>query len=82
MILLNKFCLVSSLVVLYKMIGFFNSVVYLGWFPSAYTSTLANSTLLISFSEMLKFSKFYFFQIKKPIVNDNPEYLGIFHLLK
>jgi hypothetical protein len=29
------------------------------------TSTLANSTLIILFSKMLKFSKNYFFQIKK-----------------
>jgi hypothetical protein len=46
-----------------------------------YPSTLANSTLIILFSEMLKFSKIIFFQIKK-CMKDNSEYLGIFHLLK
>jgi hypothetical protein len=30
-----------------------------------YLSTMANSTLIILFSEMLKISKNYFFQIKK-----------------
>jgi hypothetical protein len=47
-----------------------------------YPSTLANSTLIILFSEMLKFSKKYFFQIKKYNMKDNNEYLRIFHLSK
>ncbi len=34
------------------------------WSPD-YPSTLANSTLIIFFSEMLKFSKIIFFRIKK-----------------
>ncbi len=45
-------------------------------------STLANLTLVILFSEILKFWNFDFFQIKIFIVKDNNEYLGIFHLLK
>jgi hypothetical protein len=46
-----------------------------------YLSTLANSTLIILFSEMLKFSKIISSKSKN-IVKDNSEYLGIFHLLK
>jgi len=42
---------------------------------------LANSTLIILFSEMLKFSKIISSKSKN-IVKDNSEYLGIFHLLK
>jgi hypothetical protein len=49
---------------------------------TAYPSTLANLTLIILFSEMVKISKNIFFQILKNIVKDNSEYLGIFHLLK
>jgi hypothetical protein len=37
-----------------------------------YPSTLANMTVIILFSEMLKIFKKYFFQIKK-IVKDNSE---------
>jgi hypothetical protein len=46
-----------------------------------YPSTLANLTLIILFSEMLKFSKIISSKSKN-IVKDNGEYLGIFHLLK
>jgi hypothetical protein len=46
-----------------------------------YPSTLANSALIILFSEMLKFSKMIFSKSKN-IVKDNSEYLGILHLLK
>jgi hypothetical protein len=42
---------------------------------------MANSTLIMLFSEMLKFSKIISFKSKN-IVKDNSEYLGIFHLLK
>jgi hypothetical protein len=49
--------------------------------PIYYPSTLANSTLIILFSEMLKFSKLISSNSKN-IVKDNSEYLGIFHLLK
>jgi len=45
-------------------------------------STLANWTLIILFSEMLKFSIFYFFFKSKIIVKENSEYFGIFCLLK
>jgi hypothetical protein len=44
-------------------------------------STLINSTLIILFSEMLKFSKIIRSK-SKDIVKENNEYLGIFHLLK
>ncbi len=44
-------------------------------------NTLANSTLITLFSEMLKFSKKKI-PNQKNIVKDNSEYLGIFHLLK
>ncbi len=44
-------------------------------------STLASSTLIILFSEMLKFSKTISFESKN-IVKENSEYLGIFHFLK
>jgi hypothetical protein len=47
-----------------------------------YLSSLANSTLIILFSNMLKIFKNYFFQIKKKIVKENSAYLGIFHLLR
>jgi len=43
--------------------------------------TLANSILIILFSEMLKFSKIISSESKN-IVKDNSEYLGILHLLK
>jgi hypothetical protein len=46
---------------------------------STLVSTLANSTLIILFSEMLRN---YFFPNQKNIVKDNSEYLGIFHFLK
>jgi hypothetical protein len=46
-----------------------------------YPRTLANLTLIILFSEMLKFSKIISSK-SKIIVKDNSEYLGIFHLLK
>jgi hypothetical protein len=44
-------------------------------------STLTNSTLIILFSEMLKFSKIISSK-SKSIVKENSEYLGIFLLLK
>jgi hypothetical protein len=44
-------------------------------------SNLANSTLIILFSEMLKFSKIIFSK-SNFFVKDRNEYLGIFHLLK
>ncbi len=44
-------------------------------------STLANSTLIILFSEMLKFSKMISSKSKK-IVKDNSEYLGIFSFVE
>jgi hypothetical protein len=47
-----------------------------------YPSTLANSTLIILFSKMVEILKNYFFQIKKYIMKDDNEYLGIFHLSK
>jgi hypothetical protein len=43
-------------------------------------STLASSTLVILFSEFLKFSKTSSSKSKNT-VKDNNEYLGIFHLL-
>jgi hypothetical protein len=43
--------------------------------------TLANSTLIILISKMLKISKIISSKSKK-IVKENSEYLGIFHLLK
>jgi hypothetical protein len=46
-----------------------------------YPSTFAKSTLIILFSEMVRFSKIIFSKSKN-IVKDNREYLGIFHLLK
>jgi hypothetical protein len=47
-----------------------------------YPSTLANSwTLILLFSEMLKFSKIISSKSKN-IVKENQEYSGIFHLLK
>jgi hypothetical protein len=46
-----------------------------------YLSTLANLTLIILFSEMLKFSKIISSKSKN-IVKDNSEYLWIFYLLK
>ncbi len=47
------------------------------WYPS----TLASSTLIILFSELLKISKIISSKSKN-IVNDNSEYLGIFYFLK
>jgi hypothetical protein len=51
-------------------------------YPSS--STLANLTLIILFSELLKsfLKNISSFQIKKYILKDISEYLGIFHLLK
>jgi hypothetical protein len=46
-----------------------------------YPSTLANLTLSILFSELLKFSKIIFSKSKN-IVKKNSENLGIFHELK
>jgi hypothetical protein len=46
-----------------------------------YSNTLANTTLIILFSEMLKFAK-NISSKSKIIVKDNNEYLGIFYLLK
>ncbi len=46
-----------------------------------YPSTLANLTLIILFSEMLKFSKIISSKSKN-IVKENSEHLGIFNLLK
>jgi hypothetical protein len=43
---------------------------------------LASWTLIILFSEMLKFSKIISSKSKKKIVKENSEYLRIFHLLK
>ncbi len=45
-----------------------------------YPRTLANLTLIILFSEMLKFSKIISFS--NIIVKDNSEYLGLFYFLK
>jgi hypothetical protein len=47
----------------------------------SYLSTLASSTLITLFSEMLKISKMISSNSKN-IVKENREYLGIFHLLK
>jgi hypothetical protein len=47
-----------------------------------YPSTLANLTLIILFSELLKFFQKFISSKSKKIVNDISEYLGIFHLLK
>jgi hypothetical protein len=49
--------------------------------PRNYLGTLANSTLIILFSEMLKFSKIISSKSKN-IVKQNNGYLRIFHLLK
>jgi hypothetical protein len=46
-----------------------------------YPSTLANSTLIILFSEMLKFSNFISSKFKN-IVKKNSEYLRIFHVFE
>ncbi len=46
-----------------------------------YPSTLANSTLIILFSEMLKISKIISSKSKN-IVKDNSEYLGIFYFVE
>jgi hypothetical protein len=48
---------------------------------ASYLSTLANSTLIILFSEMLKFSNFISSKSKNA-VKGNSEYLRVFHLLK
>jgi hypothetical protein len=45
------------------------------------SSTLASSTLIILFSEMLKILKIISSKSKN-IVKDNSEHLGIFYLLK
>jgi hypothetical protein len=45
------------------------------------SNTLANLTLIISISEMLKFSNFISSNSNN-IVKENSEYLKIFHLLK
>jgi hypothetical protein len=45
-------------------------------------STLANLTLIILFSEMLKFSKIIASKSKIYIVKENSEYSRTFHLLK
>jgi hypothetical protein len=59
----------------WKVIDYFDT-------SSRYLSTMANSTLIILFSEMLKFSKIIFFQIKKKnIVKENSGYLTILLLL-
>jgi hypothetical protein len=47
-----------------------------------YLSTLANSTILILFSEMLKFSRKLFLPNQKNIVKENSGYWRIFHLVK
>jgi hypothetical protein len=47
---------------------------------SKYSSTLANLTLILLFSKMLKFSKIISSKSKN-ILKENREYLGIFHLL-
>jgi len=47
-----------------------------------YLGTLPNSTLIILFSEMLKFSKIISFQIKKILWRKIVNNLRIFHLLK
>jgi hypothetical protein len=46
-----------------------------------YLSTMANSTLIILFSEMLKISKIISSKSKN-IVKENSEYLRIFHFSK
>jgi hypothetical protein len=53
----------------------------MGLTESGYLSTLTNLTLIILFSEMLKFSKINSSKSKN-IVKDNSEYFGIFYLLK
>jgi hypothetical protein len=59
-----------------------SSVVGLGTYENfQYPSTLANLTLIILFSEMLKFSKIISVKLKN-IVKKNSEYLRIFHVLK
>jgi hypothetical protein len=45
------------------------------------SSTLANLTLITSYSEMLKFSNFISSKSKN-IVKENSEYFKMFHLLK
>ncbi len=54
---------------------------WMGLTESGYLSTLTNLTLIILFSEMLKFSKINSSKSKN-IVKDNSEYFGIFYLLK
>jgi len=49
--------------------------------PRNYLGTLTNSTLIILFSEMLKFSKIISSKSEN-IVKQNNGYLRIFHLLK
>jgi hypothetical protein len=48
---------------------------------ACYPSILASSTLIILFSELLKFSKTISSKSKN-IVKDNSEFLRTFHLLK
>ncbi len=49
-------------------------------YPSSYLGQFDASNYIIF--QNVEIFKFYFFQIKKYIVKDNSEYLGIFHLLK
>jgi hypothetical protein len=51
-------------------------------FAMKYPSILVNSTPIILFSEMLKFSQKKKSLKSKNIVKDNSEYLSILHLLK
>jgi hypothetical protein len=67
------------IIIWHKNINYY-TYLYLFYIPF---STLASSTLIILFSEMLEiFKKNYFFQIKKILGKENKEYLGIFHVLK
>jgi ABC-type sugar transport system permease subunit len=65
---------------------FFIPAIFRGGEKSASDTTLVPRpirTLIILFSKMLKFFKYYFLQKSKIyILKDNSEYLGIFHLLK
>jgi len=64
---------------------FLTSPIKLNWdckyVADYYPSTLATSTLIILFTKMLKISKTISSKSKN-IVEENSEYLGIFHLLK
>jgi len=59
----------------------FTTALLRGSIIEKYPSTLANSTLIILFSEMLKFSKIISSKSNN-IVKENLEYSRIFHLLK